>query len=94
MTQQTTLNPNRLLDNVMATLQLRNDAALARALEVSPPTISKIRRGRMPVSPALLIAMHEVTGYTIGDLRFLMNDHRLHTGRSAIAPSPSAATAA
>ena len=59
----------QLLDAVMAKLDLKNDAALSRALEVAPPVISKIRHGRLPVGPSLLIRMHEVTDMAIRELK-------------------------
>ena len=69
-------NPNRLLDSLLQQLHLKNDAALSRALEVAPPVISKIRHYRLPVGASLLIRMHEVSGLSIRDLRFLMGDRR------------------
>jgi hypothetical protein len=71
-----TYNPNRLLDALLESMRLKNDAALARMLEVAPPVISKIRHHRMPVSSSVLIRMHEATKMSIGDLRFLMGDRR------------------
>jgi plasmid maintenance system antidote protein VapI len=69
-------NPNHLLDELIGKLQLKNDAALARKLEVAPPVISKVRHYRLPVGASLLIRMHEVTGMSIRDLRNLMGDRR------------------
>jgi plasmid maintenance system antidote protein VapI len=69
-------NPNKFLDSVRDKLQLKSDAALCRTLEVHSPLISKIRHGRSPVSAALLIRLHEVTGLNISDLRFLLGDRR------------------
>src|SRR5438552_81926 len=71
-----TYDPNHLLDQLIDKLQLKNDAALSRALEVAPPVISKIRRRRLPVGASLLIRMHEVSELTIGELRALMGDRR------------------
>lgn len=70
------LNPNALLDHLMQKLQLKNDAALARALEVQPPVISKIRHGHLPIGATALIAMHELTGESVADLRLVMGDRR------------------
>lgn len=67
---------HHLLDFLIQKLELKNDAALSRALEVAPPVISKIRCRRMSVSASLLIRMHEVTELTIGELRTLMGDRR------------------
>ncbi|WP_256081082.1 hypothetical protein [Massilia sp. YIM B04103] len=69
-------NPDRLLDTLIERLRLKNDAALARALEVAPPVISKIRHRRLPVGASLLIRMHEVSELTIRDLRYLLGDRR------------------
>lgn len=69
-------NPDRLLDVLIIRFHVKNDSALARMLEVSPPIISKIRRRRTPVGASLLIRIHEVCGVEIGDLRCLMGDRR------------------
>jgi hypothetical protein len=69
-------DPNRLVDALREHLGLDNDAELARKLRVRPPTLSKVRNRRVAVSPALLIAMHEASGLTIRDLRWLMGDRR------------------
>jgi hypothetical protein len=71
-----TYNPCRLLDALIEQLDLKNDAALARALEVAPPMISKIRHRSLPVGGAMLIRMHEISTLSIADLRFLMGDQR------------------
>jgi hypothetical protein len=69
-------NPDRLLNTLRENLQLKNDAQLCRFLEISPPIISKIRHGRLPVGASLLIRMHETSGLDIRDLRFLLGDRR------------------
>ena len=69
-------DPNRLLDALIQKLNLKNDAALSRALEVRPPVISKIRHRRLPVTASLLIRMHEVSALSIAELRQLMGDRR------------------
>ena len=45
-------DPDRLLASLISKLNLKNDAALSRALEVSPPVISKIRHRRLRRAPA------------------------------------------
>jgi plasmid maintenance system antidote protein VapI len=69
-------DPDQLLASLIGKLNLKNDAALSRALEVSPPVISKIRHRRLPVTASLLIRMHEVSALTISELRQLMGDRR------------------
>lgn len=72
-TQNTAENTNELLDAVIFHMQLKNDAALARAMAVAPPVISKLRHGRLPVGSSMLIRMHEETGLSIRDLKTQLN---------------------
>lgn len=74
--QNSSYNPDHLLDNLIQKLSLKNDAALSRALEVAPPLISKIRHRRVPVGASLLIRMHEVSAMSVRELRDLMGDRR------------------
>lgn len=76
LADQVEYDPNNLLDALIEKLNLKNDAALSRALEVAPPVISKIRHRRLPVGASLLIRMHEVSDLSIKDLRVLMGDRR------------------
>ena len=73
---QTKYDPDNLLATLIGKLNLKNDAALSRALEVAPPIISKIRHRRLPVGASLLIRMHEVSDLSIKELRALMGDRR------------------
>jgi len=76
LADQVHYDPNNLLDALIEKLNLKNDAALSRALEVAPPVISKIRHRRLPVGASLLIRMHEVSDLSIKELRTLMGDRR------------------
>jgi hypothetical protein len=69
-------DPDALLDSMIEILGLKNDAALSRALGVTPPVISKIRHRKVPIGASLLIGMHETSGINIKDLRLLMGDRR------------------
>lgn len=71
-----TLNPNALLDHLITQLGLKNDAALARELDMAAPVISKIRHGRLPIGASFLISAHEVTGLPVYQLREIMGDRR------------------
>jgi len=86
-------DPNNLLESLIEKLNLKNDAALSRALEVAPPLISKIRHRRLPVGASLLIRMHEVSDLSIRDLRHLMGDRRNKFRISDKQFKPKAATA-
>jgi hypothetical protein len=71
-TEATKYDPNRVLDAIIEKLQLKNDAALSRALEVAPPVISKIRHNTLPIGATILIRMHEISDFSIRELRALM----------------------
>ena len=65
-------DPNRILDAIIHKLKLKNDAALSRVLEVAPPVISKIRHNALPIGATILLRMHEVSDFSIRELRALM----------------------
>ncbi len=69
-------DPNNLLNALINRLALRNDAALAKTLDISTLIINKIRLLTQPVSGTLLILMHEKSGFSISELRTLMGDRR------------------
>ena len=90
LASQDSYNPSRLLDTLREKMQLKNDAALSRALEVAPPVISKIRHRALPVGASMLIRMHEVTDLSIRELRDLMGDRRAKYRISDIQGKPKA----
>lgn len=65
-------DPNRLLNEVLSKLCLKNDAALSRALGVAPPVLSKVRHRRLPVAADLIIQIHDATTLSIDEIRRLM----------------------
>ena len=69
-------NPERLLDAISQTLSAKNDAALARLLEVAGPVIHRIRRRHTPVRASLLVRMQEASGLSLKELRTILGDKR------------------
>lgn len=76
LSDQIQYDPDNLLTALIKKLNLKNDVALCRALEVEPPIISKIRHRRASVSGSMLIRMHEVSNLSIEELRLLLGDRR------------------
>ncbi len=76
--------PAVLLDRLLNLLRLKNDAALAHRLGVDAPVISKVRHGKLPVGPGLLISMQEESGLSIGDMREMIGLPRRVFIKSAI----------
>ena len=69
-------DPNRVFNALIHILGLRSDTRLARALEVPYLLVQKVRRMEIPVTPALLIRMEEISGWSARTLRDLMGDRR------------------
>lgn len=69
MLEDKNYKPNALLDFAIEALNLKNDAALARALEVAPPQISMVRHRLRPIGPTLLLKLHDLTALSAKELR-------------------------
>ena len=69
-------HPDRLLDKLSKQLKAGNDRNLARLLEISPSTISKIRRKVIAISAKNLLSIHDGSGIAIKELRKMMGDKR------------------
>jgi hypothetical protein len=61
--------PDHMIDQVLDRLDLKNDAPLAQALDVEAPTVSKLRTKALPLGPAMLIYLHELTNLSTGQVR-------------------------
>lgn len=73
---EATYDPNRLLDRLLQRMELEDDEALCRVLDVGPPLLAMVRSRQLPVGPSLLIRITEVSGISIPELRKLMGDRR------------------
>lgn len=60
-----------LLDQLMDEFNLKNDAALARFLDVPPPVISKLRNGFLPVTAERILQVYDKAGWSIEKIRKL-----------------------
>lgn len=62
-------NPHALLDAVSVELGVPSDYALAKALGMTPPQISKLRHHKTRVNGDTLLRMYDASGMTIEALR-------------------------
>jgi plasmid maintenance system antidote protein VapI len=65
------MNVAKLLDTLQTRFQIKNDAALARELDVTPPEISKLRRGKLPLGDRMILRIHEYLGVPVKEIRQL-----------------------
>jgi hypothetical protein len=73
MNQQQQNGTHRLFDHLIAVHKLKNDAALARKLDVAAPIISKKRNGIIPLGAALMLNIHETFAMPVADIRNLIS---------------------
>lgn len=64
-----TIDQNRLIDHLLSRFELKNDAALARTLDVAPPVISKVRHHRMLVGASLMIRILDKFDISLAEIR-------------------------
>jgi len=65
--------PHKLLDCLIDFYKFKNDAAIAHLLNTTPPVISRIRNGFVPVSSTLILAVYDATKMPIEKIRELLN---------------------
>jgi len=69
MARKEVLEKHDLLDILKDDFDLKNDRELAEFLEIQPSMISKIRNGRMKVTPNMLLIIHDATDWSIQKIR-------------------------
>lgn len=67
------ISPSDLLDWLRWTLGLPTDRALAAVLAVPGPSLSKIRRGVMPLGPSVMVRILETADVHLKDLPLLLD---------------------
>ncbi len=61
------------VDHLINRAKLRNDAELARFIGVTAATVSKIRAGKVTLSPGILLRLHETFDMPVAELRRLFD---------------------
>lgn len=59
----------QLLDKIRTAFKLKNDLALSRFLETSPSSLSRFRNMKLPICAAVIIRIHEATGWPVRLIR-------------------------
>jgi transcriptional regulator with XRE-family HTH domain len=58
-----------LLDDIKKQAGLRDDAALAKYLNVGHPNITRLRHGRHLMGPEMILAIHDATNMPIREIK-------------------------
>ena len=62
---------NDILNLIKTVYDFKNDAALARALEMKPCNISKLRAKKVGFGPEMILRVHDKTGWPIAQIKAL-----------------------
>ena len=65
------MNAPKLLDELLKRFQIKNDAALARELEIGPADVCKLRSGKVALGPRVILSIHEHLGVPVAEIRQL-----------------------
>ena len=60
-----------LIESLKTLFDLKNDAALSRALGVAPPVISKLKSDQLQIRASLLLKIHDAFDMPIKTIRSL-----------------------
>ena len=61
-----------LLNKIVKEFRLKNDAAVAKFLDLAPPVVSKIRNGKLKVGASVVLRVMKATAYTLDDIEALL----------------------
>lgn len=66
------LNPHPLIDYLIEKGWGKNDGDIAKLIDLSPGSVSKVRNGKAP-TPEFILAVYDATDLTIEKIRELCN---------------------
>ena len=64
---------SNFIDALLHRLDLKNDAALSRYMDLKPPQISKLRHGKFAVSADFILRLHERSDIPVKDIRKMLD---------------------
>lgn len=68
--------PHKLFDSLINLNGLKNDGGLAKALEITPTALSRIRAGKARVSDGIILRIHEKFDIEVRAIRALLPDEK------------------
>lgn len=70
------ITPHELFDFLIKECGLRNDAALANALDVTPPSVSRMRNGKSKVGAEIILRIHKTTGLSVESIESMLGEQK------------------
>ena len=68
--------PHTLFDFLIKECELRTDASLAKALDVTAATVSRMRSGKSRVTADVILKIHKTTGLTVESIEAMLEDKK------------------
>jgi plasmid maintenance system antidote protein VapI len=68
---------HKLIDFLIKEYDLKSDAALARALGIASPAISKLRHRTSKFTAHLILIVHKKTGMSVEDIESMLETQRI-----------------
>jgi len=68
--------PHELFDFLIKECGLRSDASLAKALDVTPPSVSRMRNGKGKVTAEIILRIHKTTGLSVESIEAMLGEQR------------------
>ena len=62
----------QVLDELKAKFKIKNDAALARELDLTPVDVSKLRNGKTAIGDRVILRIHEYLGVPVKEIRAML----------------------
>ena len=59
----------QLFDAILHEKGIRTDGELAEEIGIEPTSLSRLRHGHRPVSDGVILRVHEMTGWSIRDIK-------------------------
>jgi plasmid maintenance system antidote protein VapI len=59
----------QLFDAILHEKGIRTDGELAEEIGIEPTSLSRLRHGHRPVSDGVILRVHEMTGWSIHDIK-------------------------
>lgn len=66
------MNAAKVLDELKTKFKIKNDAALARELDLTPVDVSKLRNGKVPIGDRVILRIHEYLGVPVKEIRSML----------------------
>jgi len=70
------MTPHKLFDFLIKECGLRSDSSLANALDIAPPSVSRMRNGKSKVTAEVILRIHKTTGLSVESIESMLGEQK------------------